>query len=106
MENTFDILELEKNAEAASTYLRMLANPSRLLVLCNLIEGEQSSGELARKIGISHPNLSQHMSKLKSQGLVDTRREETTIYYRIKDVRAAQIINVLHDLFCAAPGKN
>ncbi|TNE37923.1 MAG: transcriptional regulator [Alphaproteobacteria bacterium] len=103
MEKIIDIAELERNAEAAAAYLRMLANPSRLLVLCNLIDGELSSGQLARKIGISHPNLSQHLSKLKAEGLVDTRREETTIFYRIKDARAAQIINVLHDVFCAAP---
>ena len=101
MKNEFNLSELEPNAGRATTFLKALSHPSRLMVLCNLIDGEVTSGELAERLDISHPNLSQHLAKLRGEKLVATRRTSTTIYYRIADPRIGQIINVLYEMFCA-----
>ena len=81
--------------------LKLLANENRLLLLCILItEGEVSVGELTERVGLSQPALSQHLAKLREDGLVSTRRTGTTIFYRISDPRVARIIANLHELFC------
>lgn len=101
METTFNIADLEANATEASAFLKALASPVRLLVLCNLIDGEVSSGELAERVGISRPNLSQHLAKLRAEGFVGTRRTATTIYYRISEPRVKEVILMMHEMFCA-----
>lgn len=101
MEMNLDIKELETNAGQATAFLKALSNPKRLLVLCNLIDGPLTSGELAERLGISHPNLSQHLAKLKAENFVTTERSATTITYQIADPRIAEIISVLHEMFCA-----
>lgn len=101
-----NISELETNAGEASAFLKALSHPKRLLVLCNLVDDEVTSGELAERLGISHPNLSQHLAKLKSENLVATRRTATTIYYRVADPRISEIINVLYEMFCAPNAKS
>lgn len=100
MKNEFDLSELEPNAGRATAFLKALSHPSRLMVLCNLIDGEVTSGELAYRLDISHPNLSQHLAKLKAEKLVATRRTSTTIYYQIADPRISKIIDVLYEMFC------
>lgn len=105
MKTDLDISELETNAGQATAFLKALSHPKRLLVLCNLVDGEVTSGELAERLGISHPNLSQHLARLKSEKLVETRRTATTIYYRISDPRIGKIINVLFEMFCAPEAK-
>jgi DNA-binding transcriptional ArsR family regulator len=95
---------LGEGAAEASAMLRMLANEHRLLVLCTLIaEGEAPVGQLARRAGLSQPALSQHLAKLREDGLVATRRAGTRIQYRIADARVTALIAHLKDLFCAAP---
>lgn len=101
MKTDLDISELEANAGQASAFLKALSHPMRLLVLCNLVDGEVTSGELAQRLNVSHPNLSQHLSKLKAEKLVATRRTATTIYYRVADPRIIEIISVLYEMFCA-----
>ncbi len=101
MKNDLDISELKANAGQASAFLKALSHPMRLLVLCNLMDGEVTSGELAQRLNVSHPNLSQHLSKLKAEKLVATRRTATTIYYRVADPRIIEIISVLYEMFCA-----
>jgi DNA-binding transcriptional ArsR family regulator len=101
MKTDLDISLLEGNAAQAAAFLKALSNPNRLLVLCTLVDGEMTSGELAERLGISHPNLSQHLAKLKAEKLVSTERSQTTITYRIADPRIAQIISVLYEMFCA-----
>jgi ArsR family transcriptional regulator len=101
MKTDFNIADMEANAAEASAFLKALASPIRLLVLCNLIDGEQSSGELAERLGISHPNLSQHLAKLRAEGFVDTRRTATTITYRIAEPKVKAIILTMHEMFCA-----
>ena len=101
MKTELDISQLEENAGQATAFLKALSHPKRLLVLCNLVDGNLTSGELAEKLEISHPNLSQHLAKLKAMDLVATERSATTITYRIADPRVAQIIGALQDMFCA-----
>lgn len=94
--------EMEAQAAEAAAVLKLLANESRLLLLCILItEGEVPVGALAERVGLSQPALSQHLAKLREDGLVSTRRTGTTIHYRIADPRVARIIATLHELFCA-----
>lgn len=80
--------------------LAALANPKRLLVLCSLVEGNRSVGELAGLVGLSDAALSQHLAKMRALGLVSTKREGQTIYYRLAsdDVRA--VLETLHRRFC------
>jgi len=95
--------EMEEHAAAAAAMLRLLASERRLIVLCTLIaEGESPVGRLAARAGLSQPAMSQHLAKLREDGLVATRREGTTIYYRIADPRVARIMATLHEVFCAS----
>ena len=96
--------ELEAHAAAAESFLRSIANRHRLMVLCSLIEGEISAGELSRRLGLTQSNLSRHLGTLREEGLVATRREATTIYYRIASDRVRTILQMLHGMFCAGPG--
>ena len=74
------------------------------MILCSLIEGEVSAGELGRRLGLTQSNLSRHLAMLREEGLVATRRERTTIHYRIASERVRPILEELYRLFCAAPG--
>ena len=98
------VSDLEAHAVAAESFLRSIASRHRLMVLCLLVEGEMSAGELARRLGLAQPNLSRHLSMLREEGLVATRREATTIHYRIASDRARVMLQTLHVMFCAAPG--
>jgi DNA-binding transcriptional ArsR family regulator len=91
----------EKAAEAAR-FLRGLGHDGRLLVLCALMEeGEAPAGRLVAISGLSQSALSQHLAILREQGLVGTRREGTSISYRITDTKVAAILETLHQLFCS-----
>jgi len=93
--------EMAVQAAEATRLLRLLANERRLLLLCLLIaEGEASVGLLAERVGLSQPALSQHLAKLRADGLVATRRSGTTIHYRIGDPRVARLVGTLHAMFC------
>jgi ArsR family transcriptional regulator len=92
---------MRKNATAAAALLRAIAHEARLLVLCELANGERSAGELVERSGLSQSALSQHLAKLREQGLVATRREAQVIHYRIADQkRAGRVLRVLHDIYC------
>jgi ArsR family transcriptional regulator len=87
-------------AKEAADVLRTLAHPARLTVLCELGEGERSAGELVRASGLSQSALSQHLARLRADGVVDTRRDGQTIYYFIADPKALHIVNLLFELYC------
>jgi DNA-binding transcriptional ArsR family regulator len=90
----------EQAGEAASI-LKSLSHEGRLLVLCYLADaGELSAGELTRLIGLSQSALSQHLARLRDDGLVATRRDAQTIHYRIADARVHRILALLKDLYC------
>lgn len=96
--------ELEPHAHEAARLLRLLANERRLLVLCHLVaEGEVTVGRLAERVGLSQPAISQHLARLRGDGLVATRRAATTIHYRLADPRVAPILVALRDLFGPPP---
>ena len=88
-------------AEEAAALMRALANGPRLLILCHLITaGEMSVGALAEKVGLSQSALSQHLARLRGQGVVAYRREAQTLFYRVADDKAARLLELLRDLFC------
>lgn len=80
--------------------LKALANPDRLLLLCQLSQGERNVTELEQLLGIQQPTLSQQLAVLRREGLVATRREGKQIYYRISSSEALAVITTLYQLFC------
>ena len=94
------ISPLEAKAEEVAATLAAMANPKRLVVMCTLLGGEKSVGELAEIVQLSPAALSQHLALLREEGIVTTRRESQTIYYRIVDHAAMRVIETLAELFC------
>lgn len=80
--------------------LKSLANAYRLMILCRLHESECSVGELERLVGLNQSALSQHLARLRREGLVATRREAQTIFYRIVDPHVVKVIELLYSLYC------
>lgn len=98
---TMDPAELEARAAEAEAFLRSIASRHRLMVLCALLEGELQVAELVRRLGLSQSNLSQHLARLRDEGLIANRRDGTTIFYRIASPRVQPILGELYRLFCA-----
>ncbi len=94
--------EMEQNAEQAARMLKTLANPGRLMILCNLLKQESSVGELEALVGLSQSALSQHLSRMRSEGLLDSRREGQNVIYRLSDERVRYLIESLYQVFCAS----
>jgi DNA-binding transcriptional ArsR family regulator len=94
---------LQERAEEAAELLASMANAKRLLVLCHLVEGERSVGELAEIAGLSQPALSQHLAKMRLQGLVRTRRDGQTIFYSLASPAVASVLQTLYGIYCAVP---
>jgi DNA-binding transcriptional ArsR family regulator len=91
----------EDHAAEAAQFLKLMANEHRLLVLCHLLTaGEMSVNALAEEVGLSQSALSQHLSRLREDGLVTYRRDSQTLHYRLLDARAAQVLGLLHEIFC------
>lgn len=90
----------EESAGRAATLLRLLGNEKRLMLLCQLADGELSVRDIQSRVGLSQSALSQHLALLRAEGVVGTRRESQTIYYRIVDHAAMRIIETLAELFC------
>jgi ArsR family transcriptional regulator len=95
-----DIKDLEASAAEASKLLGALANERRLLILCQIAGREMSVGEIQELVGISQSALSQHLAVLREQGLVSTRRESQTIYYRLASPAAERVIETLAAIYC------
>lgn len=94
------ITDLEPRAEEAAQLLAAMANPKRLLILCNLLEQERSVSELIKIVGLEQSPLSQHLSKLRALGLVKTRRDGQTIFYRLASEPVTQVLTTLYDIYC------
>ncbi|WP_206020365.1 ArsR/SmtB family transcription factor [Rhodovarius crocodyli] len=98
---TLSAAALETKAAEVADMLRALANQRRLLLLCHLAQaGEASVGALAAHLGLSQPALSQHLAKMREEGLVTFRREAQTLYYRIADARLEKLLETLQELYC------
>ena len=96
----FDLSQFEESAGRAAALLRMLGNEKRLMILCQLVDGELSVGALQARIGLSQSALSQHLALLREQDIVATRRESQTIHYRVACPAALRVIQTLAELFC------
>jgi DNA-binding transcriptional ArsR family regulator len=89
-----------ERAEAASSFMKSLANPNRLMIACALVEGERSVGDLETELGLRQPSLSQQLAELRESGVVEARREAKQVFYRISDQRAVALLAILHQIFC------
>jgi len=93
--------ELERKAAEAASLLKLLANENRLLILCRLaLAREMSVNDLADAVGLSQSALSQHLAKMREEGLLATRRDAQTVYYRMADPNAAKLLGVLKSIYC------
>ena len=96
--------ELASAARDAAALLKLLANPDRLLLLCNLVEDERNVTALETLTGIRQPTLSQQLGVLREEGIVATRREGKFIFYRIASAPAMAVLRTLYDTFCGPTG--
>lgn len=102
-----DLADFEKKAMEVADILRALANERRLMILCKLVEyGEATVGTLVDAVGISQSALSQHLAKMRDEGIVVFRRESQTLWYRIADQRVEELFATLHRLFCKPTRKS
>lgn len=101
------LMQFGQRAQEAAGLLKAMANECRLLILCHLsVSGELSVGQLVERIGLSQSALSQHLAKLREERLVATRKEAQTVYYRLGDPKAEQLLALLHSLFCPDLGNH
>ena len=92
---------MERAADQASELLKALANRHRLLIICQLIDGERSVGELAEFLNLRDSTVSQHLALLRKDGLVAARRDAQTIYYSIASAPAREVLKTLYQVFCS-----
>ena len=104
--NNMDLEQMASSASRASSLMKTLGHKDRLMILCHLAGGEKSVGQIADLLEISQSPLSQHLSRMRKEGLVETRREAQTIYYSLQSGEASRIVEVLYELFCADDGCN
>lgn len=90
-----DLVKLEQQTEKAAALLKALANEKRLLIVCLLVKGEKNVGDLEQQVGLSQSALSQHLARLRRDGVVETRREAQTIFYSIKDPAVTKILECM-----------
>ena len=91
---------LRSGAAQAAGVLKILANEDRLMLLCQLSQGEHCVGELQAELGIGQPTLSQQLGVLRNEGIVSTRRDGNNIYYSVADPRTLEILVLLNRLYC------
>jgi DNA-binding transcriptional ArsR family regulator len=104
-----DLERMVRNAQRASKFLKAISHEGRLMILCYLVSGEKSVKELEDLMSARQPAVSQQLGRLRYEGLVTTRRDGKTIYYRLADDRPRQILDVVYDMFCreeAEPGQD
>ena len=95
-----DLSAMAQHAGEAASLMRQLSNQSRLMIVCSLVEGELSVGELNDRVPLSQSALSQHLASLRKSELVTTRRDGLVIYYRLQGDKATRVIALLKDMFC------
>ena len=95
--------DMDAQAEAAAELLKAMSNPQRLRVLCLLLEGERSVGEINERINLSQSALSQHLAMLRESALVKTRRQAQTVYSSVGSGPVHDIIQTLHAIYCSPP---
>jgi DNA-binding transcriptional ArsR family regulator len=95
--------EMVDNAGEAAEFLKKLAHPSRLMIVCALVDGERSVRDLEDTLGIRQPGLSQQIAELRAAGFIVGRKESKHMFYRLEDGRVSEFISMMHAMFCAAP---
>ena len=93
--------DMMENARAATSFLKAIANEHRLMILCLLAEGERSVGELEKLLELRQPTLSQQLARLRSDELVNTRREGKSIHYSLSSPETQRVMQLLYEMFCA-----
>lgn len=101
----FDIQQMHRAADEASQFLRSIANQDRLLLLCQLSQGEAAVSELESVTGIRQPSLSQQLGVLRREGLILPRKEGKQVYYRIGEPKVLAMLESLYQLFCNPQGE-
>ncbi len=106
LDPSVDVQELENKAADIATLLKAMGNERRLVILCELVaNGEMSVGAMVKSIGLGQSALSQHLAKMREEGIVATRREGQTIWYRIAEPRVEELMAILHQLYCTTDKK-
>lgn len=106
-----DSVEISQSAMAdaaaeAASYLRVLSNPARLLLVCQLVDGPKRVGELEDALGLGQAYVSQQLARLRSDGVVSAQKEGRIVTYSLADERVESLVQVLYALFCAPPGED
>jgi len=99
----FDLPAMRTAADRACSLMRVMSNPDRLMLLCQLAQGERRVGELEELLDIQQPTLSQQLAVLRDESLVETRREGKQIFYRITSDTVLAVLAVLYQQYCASP---
>ena len=100
-EVSLSLQDMQQSSGQACRLLKVLSNPDRLMILCQLTQGEMRVGELEEALGIVQPTLSQQLTVLRDEELVSTRREGKNIYYQLSSVQALALMKVLYEQFCS-----
>lgn len=97
-----DLSRMEQNADQASQLLTAMANPKRLLILCNLLDQELNVSQLAERVHLAQSPLSQHLSKLRAWGFVKTRRDGQQVNYSLQSDDVRQVLSTLYGIYCSS----
>jgi DNA-binding transcriptional ArsR family regulator len=97
----FDLEDMKQSADKACALMKTLGHQGRLMILCQLAMGEKSVGELSGLLDIPQSPLSQHLSRMRSEGLVTPRRDAQTVFYSLNSDEAGKMIECLYNLYCA-----
>lgn len=100
-EQTLNLSQMQQNAVEASDLLKVMAHPERLMVLCQLTQGEVGVGALQAGSTLSQSAFSQHLTVLRKHGLIQARKESQQVFYSLADARVIQLIQSLETIFCA-----
>ena len=100
VKETMDLDLMQENASRAAELMKLLSHPHRLMILCELNQGECSVGDLAERIGINQSPLSQHLARMRHEGVVEARREAQTVFYSLAGEEIGAVISLLYSLYC------
>ena len=95
-----NVSELEHSASEAAGFLRSLANEKRLMIVCQLVDGEKNVGELCGALGVRQSTVSQQLALLRAEGVVTSRKEAQTVFYSLANEKARRLVGLLYDMFC------
>lgn len=99
-----DVASLERKSGEAAGLLTGMANPRRLQILCNLLDGERTVSDLVGRVGLGQSALSQHLSKLRAARMVETRRDGQSVYYRLASPAVRDVLATLYRIYCEPAG--